>query len=150
MTNDRKKRLRAPAAVGAALALACAAVTMVAFPSAVSAQTASPPRAPKRRASTAWAASASAIVDDASYTYIVLIDEELVAEDITDTDGSFVEFGPYEDGVYNVVVGWNQNEEYILDTDVTVACAAEVTTTVAPTTTIAVADATATAPAFTG
>jgi hypothetical protein len=142
---------RVPVAVGAALALAGGTLAVSMFPGTASAQQLPPTASAESACVDGVGAIRVTITDEDSYTYIVLIDEELVADGITDTDGTYEEFAPFDDGVYNVVVGWNDNEEYILDVDVTVDCAAEVTTTLAPTTTtVAVADAAVTAPAFTG
>jgi hypothetical protein len=91
------------------------------------------------------------ITDDSSETYDVFIDEVLVGDDVTDSDGGFYVYGPYENGVYNVVVLWFPDGEFeILNTDVTVDCEAEPTTvpTEEPTTTAQAAAATQ--PRFTG
>jgi hypothetical protein len=148
MTNDRKRRFRVPAAVGAALALAGGTIAMVAFPGTVSAQTV-PTASAEAVCTPDGGAIRVSIVDDVSDEYDIIIGEEVVDSDVTDTDGGFYEYGPYADGEWTVIVDWIDGEETILDTVVTVDCAAAPPTTAAPTT-IAVADATATAPAFTG
>ena len=75
------------------------------------------------------------IEDNFSTTYDVFIDEVLVDDDVTDSDGGVYEYGPYADGVHNVRVFWNDGEEDILDEDLTVACAPEETTSTTTSTT---------------
>lgn len=78
------------------------------------------------------------IVDDFSTTYNVYIDDVLVDEAVTDSDGGTYGYGPYDDGVHNVRVFWNGGEQDILDVDLTVDCVPDettTTTTAAPTTT---------------
>jgi len=91
------------------------------------------------------------IVDDSSEVYDVFIDDELVDEEVTDTDGGVFTYGPYENGVHNVVVVWFPDGPFeILNVDVTVDCEPVDTTstTEAPTTTAGVAPAAQ--PRFTG
>jgi hypothetical protein len=77
-----------------------------------------------------------------------------VAEDVTDSDGGFYTFGPYPNGLHNVVVEWFFDATIvILDADVLVECEGQPTTvptTEAPATTAAPAAEAATQPRFTG
>jgi len=148
VNDEKRNRLKGPSAIVAALALAGGAVAVAAFPGIASAGV----------QQTAIAEGACdgpegvillEIIDSEAVTYDVYIDDVLVDEDITDTDGMTIAYGPYANGSYNVVVV-AANEAVVLDTDVTVDCAAETTTTAAPTTVVAVAAAAATAPTFTG
>jgi hypothetical protein len=74
------------------------------------------------------------IIDGFRATYNVSIDGELVAEDITDTDGDSITFGPYEDGVYAVEVVEIEGQ-FTFNQDVTVDCVPDTTTPTTPPTT---------------
>ena len=52
-----------------------------------------------------------ALTDESGSTYSVAIDDELVAEGITDTGGSDVVYGPYADGEHLVELFWAGYEE---------------------------------------
>jgi len=150
MNDELKKRMRGVAVLAAA-GLAAGTIGVTVLPNMASAQELPVPTASAEAACVEGVGAIRVtIFDEEPYDYDVFIDEVLVDEEITDTDETFIEYGPFEDGVYNVAVGWYQGERLILDTDVTVDCTADVTTTVAPTTTVQVAAATATAPTFTG
>lgn len=98
------------------------------------------------------------ITDDSSETYDVIIDDEVVDEGVTDTDEGTepLVYTGFADGVYSVVVFWNEDESDVLDTDVTVDCVADetpttTTTPVAPGAPVApAAEAVDGAPGFTG
>lgn len=94
------------------------------------------------------------IVDEFSTTYNIYIDDVLVDEEVTDSDGGTYGYGPYADGVHNVRVAWISGQQDILDLDLTVDCVPDETTstTVASTTSTTAATSTtvttaATAPA---
>jgi len=59
-----------------------------------------------------------------------------VDADVSDSGDGVYAYAPFDDGTYNVVVGWIEGDEVILDTDVTVECASEeptpTTTTIPP------------------
>jgi hypothetical protein len=116
---------RAPVAVGLALVLAGGAL---ALGTPAGAQEV-PPTASADHVCDGAGYILVSIVDDFSTTYNVYIDDVLVDEGVTDTDGGTYGYGPYEDGVYNVRVFWNSAEEDILDVDVTVDCVPDETTT---------------------
>jgi hypothetical protein len=150
--QNRDRASRGPRAIAWSLAAAGGAIVLGALP--VDAQQA-PPTASADFVcdDTGGAIIRVSIVDDFSTTYDVFIDDELVDDDVTDSDGGFYSYGPVADGVYNVRVFWNQGEEDILDQDLTVDCAVEETTTTAPTTTTTVPPAVAPvveAPSYTG
>jgi hypothetical protein len=80
-----------------------------------------------------------AILDESGTpTYDVVIDGETVAEGVPASGGEAYVYRPYEDGEYEVVVRWMDDDEgiEILDTVVTVACTPPTPppTTVPPTT----------------
>lgn len=133
--QNEHRASRGPKAIAWSLAAAGGALVLGAFPA--NAQQAPPTASADFVCDDAGGAIIRvSIVDDFSTTYDVFIDDELVDDDVTDSDGGFYSYGPVPDGVYNVRVFWNQGETDILDEDLTVDCAVEeTTTTTAPTTT---------------
>jgi hypothetical protein len=139
--------LRARQLVSAALLSVTALVAMVVAPHAVGAQEPDPPTASAEAACIDGEGAIVVVIsDEISTTFNVFIDDELVDEDVFGSGDEGYAYGPFDDGTYNVVVVWFDEEEVILDVDVTVACTEEPTTTTT-TTSVPPAPASTVAPA---